>query len=88
MDKQDISTAKHCKYEFLNSGYINRIRQEIIGDTEYINDNNLVNLLYDEGPELLNKIYWINTDDSFFNTILPSVEGHTKKIDQDLKDEL
>ena len=52
VDKQDISNSKHSKHEFLNSERINKIKQGIIGDTEYITDNSLVDLLNDDGPEL------------------------------------
>ena len=41
----------------------------------------------DDGPEILKKIYWSNTSKSLFNTIFPYIEGHTNKIDDDIKDE-
>ena len=73
MEKQDIVNAKHFEYEFLNCGCIKKIKWVILGDTEYIIDNNLVDLPDDDGPEIPKKIYWINMNDSFFSTIFPSV---------------
>ena len=44
-----------------------------------------MDLTYDDRPELFKEIDWINMNDSFLNTIIPSVEGHSKKIDEYLK---
>ena len=41
----------------------------------------------DDGPELFKVIDWSNMNDSFFNTVFPSIEGHDKNIDKYLKDE-
>ena len=53
MDIEDIAYAKHFEYKFLNSGRIEKIKWEILGDTEYITDNNLVDIEDDDGPEPL-----------------------------------
>ena len=53
MDKQDIANAKHFENEFLNSGHIKKIKWGIIGDTEYITEDNLVDIPDYYGPELL-----------------------------------
>ena len=60
MDKRDIENSKHFEYEFINSGHIKKIKWEILGDTEYITDNNLVDLTADNRPELLKEIDWSN----------------------------
>ena len=60
MDKQDIANSKQFEYEFINSGHINKIRWEMLGDTEYITDNNLVDLTDYNGPEPLKEIDWSN----------------------------
>ena len=60
MDKRDIKNSKHFEYKFINSGHIKKIKWEIIGDTEYITDNNLVDLTDDNRPELLKEKDWSN----------------------------
>ena len=50
MGKQDTAITKYFECEFINSGRIKEIKQEIIGYTEYITDNNLVDILDDDGP--------------------------------------
>ena len=40
----------------------------------------------DDGQELLREIDFSNMKDSFFNTVSTSVEGHSQKIDNCLKD--
>ena len=51
--KQDISNAKYFECEFPNSGRIKKIKWGIIGDTEYITEDNLVDIPDYYGPELL-----------------------------------
>ena len=52
VDKQDI-VKKKIEYEYLNIGHIKKVKWEILGYTEYITDNNLVDIIDDDGPELL-----------------------------------
>ena len=42
MEKKYIENAKHFEYGFISSGNIKKIKWEILGDTEYITDYNLV----------------------------------------------
>ena len=57
---------------------------------EYIENNNKVNLPInnneDYTPELLKDIDWDNMNESFFDTVFPSVVGHGKIIDKYLSD--
>ena len=67
------------------------LKCDILADTEYIRNNNKVDLpdkSEEYSPDLLSKIAWNNLNNSLFDTIFPSVVSHGKIIDRYLHDPL
>eukprot|EP00957_Ditylum_brightwellii_P186316 14185694-Ditylum_brightwellii.AAC.1 len=57
-----------------------------MGDTEYIMDNNKIDLPHNNKVEMLKEINWSNMGEAFFDAVFPLILGHGKIIDDFLSD--
>ena len=57
-----------------------------MGDTEYITDNNKIDLPHNDEVDMLKDIDWSNLNETFFGAVFPSIVGHGKIIDEFFSD--
>eukprot|EP00957_Ditylum_brightwellii_P026136 1976429-Ditylum_brightwellii.AAC.1 len=56
-----------------------------MGDTEYITDNNKIDLPHNDEAKMLKDINWSNMNEAFY-TVFPAIFGHDKIVDDFLSD--
>eukprot|EP00957_Ditylum_brightwellii_P177609 13528586-Ditylum_brightwellii.AAC.1 len=81
-----IASATSSTYEFLQQKQVKSIEWAILGNTEYITDNNKTDLPVNDDVKMLKDIDWINTNEAFFGIVFPSIVGHGKITDEFLVD--
>eukprot|EP00957_Ditylum_brightwellii_P165109 12570767-Ditylum_brightwellii.AAC.2 len=81
-----IASATSFTFEYLQQKQIKSIEWQIMGDTEFLMDNNKIDLIHNNKVKMLEEIDWSNTNEAFFDAVFPSILDHDKIIDDFLSD--
>eukprot|EP00957_Ditylum_brightwellii_P034839 2639682-Ditylum_brightwellii.AAC.1 len=82
-----IVSATFFMYDYLQQNQVMSIDWTILSDTEYITDNDKIDLPLNDEVEMLKDIDGINMNEALFDTIFPSIVGHGKIIDEFIVDQ-
>ena len=85
MSKDDIANATSFEHCHGSGKKVGSITWDILRDTEYLYEND--HIQFDNDSSIIMKeLNWDNLNETFFDHIFPSIEGHAKMIDEYLSD--
>ena len=85
MSKHDTANATSFKHCHGSGKQVGSITWEILRDTEYLYDNDKIDF-DDDSAYIMKELNWDNLNETFFEHIFPSIEGHAKILDEYLSD--